>query len=55
MPKDTFNAEELEIIRAYEAGELKPVKDVRKKVQYQQAAKHALQKSKTKGRINQHS
>lgn len=47
MSKDQLNAEEKEILRAYEAGELKPLKDSKKKMaQYQQVAKHTLRKSK---------
>ena len=48
MPKYQLNDEEKEILRAYEAGELKPVKNASKKIaEYQQAAKYTLQKSKS--------
>lgn len=48
MSKDQLNAEEKEILNAYETGELKSLRDSKKRMtQYQQAAKYTLQKSKS--------
>jgi len=41
MSKDQLNTEEKEILEAYEAGKLKPVKDSKKRMdEYQQTAKY---------------